>query len=190
MITQKELVDKWGISKGRVSQLVAEGLPLDSFESAEAWRAQRIVPKEFAEEVQQGVAEATKQEAQHTDISRDDHLGRVARGRMAERVAFSFINKAVKAENPAAMRIAVRAWGDAKKRVAEAEAESKKIESISYNTAMAKAQISKVVSVIQPLLKQMPKQLGILVANKDAKEAEDIIQQAVEAIFKAVYEAV
>lgn len=189
MISQKELVDKWGISKGRVSQLVAEGLPLDSFESAEAWRAQRIPPKEFQEEVEQGIGEAGKQESLQSEISRDDHVGRVARGRMAERVAFGFINKAVKAENPAAMRIAVRAWGDAKKRVAEAEAEAKKIEAISYNTALAKAQISKLVSVIQPLLKQMPKQIGIMVAGKDAKEAEEIIQKEVEGIFKAVHEA-
>ena len=87
------------------------------------------------------------------------------------------------------MRIAVRAWGDAKKRVAEAEIEAKKIEAISYNTALAKAQITKLVSAIQPLLKQLPKQVGILVVGKDAKETEDIIQDAVEAIFKAVHDA-
>ena len=189
MINQKELVEKWGISKGRVSQLVSEGMPLDSMESAEAWRAQRIIPKEFTEEVNQEIAETSKQEITASDLSRDDHIGRVARARTTERVAFGFINKAVKTENPAAMRIAVRAWGDAKKRVAEAEVEAKKIEAISYNTALARAQITKLVSAIQPLLKQLPKQVGILVVGKDAKETEDIIQEAVEAIFKAVHDA-
>lgn len=189
MINQKDLVDKWAISKGRVSQLVAEGLPLDSMEEAEAWRAQRIIPKEFTEQVEQEIAQSNKQEITPNDLSRDDHIGRVARARTTERVAFGFINRAVKTDNPVAMRIAVRAWGDAKKRVAEAELEAKKIESISHNTALAKAQIAKLISAIQPLLKQLPKQVGILVVGKDAKETEDIIQEAVEAIFKAVHDA-
>ena len=40
-ISQKVLVQRWELSAGRISQLVAEGMPLDSIEEAEKWRAQR-----------------------------------------------------------------------------------------------------------------------------------------------------
>jgi hypothetical protein len=41
-IEQKALAERWELSKGRISQLVAEGMPLDSIEAAEKWRAERI----------------------------------------------------------------------------------------------------------------------------------------------------
>lgn len=40
-ISQKTLVERWELSPGRISQLVSEGMPLDSIEAAEKWRAQR-----------------------------------------------------------------------------------------------------------------------------------------------------
>ena len=40
-ISQQELAERWGISKGRVSQLVAAGMPLTSVEDAELWRNRR-----------------------------------------------------------------------------------------------------------------------------------------------------
>ena len=40
-ISQKTLVERWELTPGRISQLVSEGMPLDSIESAEKWRAQR-----------------------------------------------------------------------------------------------------------------------------------------------------
>lgn len=40
-ISQKTLVERWELSAGRISQLVAEGMPLESVEQAEKWRAQR-----------------------------------------------------------------------------------------------------------------------------------------------------
>ena len=41
-IEQKALAERWELSKGRISQLVSEGMPLDSIEAAEKWRAERI----------------------------------------------------------------------------------------------------------------------------------------------------
>jgi len=40
-IKQSDLAERWELSAGRISQLVSEGMPLDSFESAERWRAKR-----------------------------------------------------------------------------------------------------------------------------------------------------
>jgi hypothetical protein len=41
-VEQKVLAERWELSKGRISQLVAEGMPLDSVEAAEKWRAERL----------------------------------------------------------------------------------------------------------------------------------------------------
>lgn len=38
-IEQKVLAERWELTKGRISQLVSEGMPLDSVEAAEKWRA-------------------------------------------------------------------------------------------------------------------------------------------------------
>jgi len=51
-ISQKVLSERWELSAGRISQLVSEGMPLDSVEEAEKWRAQRhlstgIPPSDF-----------------------------------------------------------------------------------------------------------------------------------------------
>jgi len=40
-ISQTQLAERWELSKGRISQLVSAGMPLDSFEAAERWRAER-----------------------------------------------------------------------------------------------------------------------------------------------------
>jgi hypothetical protein len=40
-ILQQDLATKWNLSKGRISQLVAEGMPLTSVEDAERWREER-----------------------------------------------------------------------------------------------------------------------------------------------------
>ena len=40
-ITQAELAQKWGLTAGRISQLVAAGMPLTSLEEAERFRQQR-----------------------------------------------------------------------------------------------------------------------------------------------------
>lgn len=41
MPTPQEIADRWGISVQRVTALRADGMPLDSWEAAEAWRASR-----------------------------------------------------------------------------------------------------------------------------------------------------
>jgi hypothetical protein len=40
-VSQSQLADRWELTRGRISQLVAEGMPLTSIEDAEKWRAER-----------------------------------------------------------------------------------------------------------------------------------------------------
>ena len=41
-VKQAELVRRWGLSRSRVSQYVKQGMPLDSVEAAEGWRAANV----------------------------------------------------------------------------------------------------------------------------------------------------
>lgn len=41
-VKQADLQQLWGLSKGRISQMVALGMPLDSLAAAEAWRQENI----------------------------------------------------------------------------------------------------------------------------------------------------
>jgi len=43
-ITAKALAEAWGVTEGRISQLVAEGMPLASKEIARQWRRARWTP--------------------------------------------------------------------------------------------------------------------------------------------------
>jgi hypothetical protein len=40
-IKASELAERWGVSRARISQMVSDGMPLDSSEAAEAWRSSR-----------------------------------------------------------------------------------------------------------------------------------------------------
>ena len=40
-VSQSQLAERWELTRGRISQLVAEGMPLTSIEDAEKWRAER-----------------------------------------------------------------------------------------------------------------------------------------------------
>ena len=62
-VSQKTLAERWELSPGRISQLVSEGMPLDSIEEAEKWRAQRhlttgIAPGDYKLEAGNPEAEA------------------------------------------------------------------------------------------------------------------------------------
>lgn len=55
MATQTEIATQLGLTKGRVSQLVKEGMPTDTVESARAWRARRKGEMEAAGHISQPV---------------------------------------------------------------------------------------------------------------------------------------
>lgn len=79
MITQKELAERWGLSPGRVSQLVSEGMPLDSLEAADAWRSSRkravsSLTAKIAEQAVSGATSEAGEESPRLDPSRTDAI--------------------------------------------------------------------------------------------------------------------
>jgi len=64
-VRPSDLAERWGLSRGRISQLIAEGMPIDTVESAEAWRSSRS--KHFTWEAKKQV-QGAGQEATETGV--------------------------------------------------------------------------------------------------------------------------
>lgn len=98
-ISQQQLAERWELSKGRISQLVAEGLPLTSFEDAERWRAERYhltgVPHSG---VQPPAADDSVKETGATTLETFDAI--VERQRILVQVARNQYVKAVRENSP------------------------------------------------------------------------------------------
>lgn len=108
-ITQQQLVEKWRLTKGRISQLVAAGCPLDSFEAAEAWRQKRFQDTGFAPKVETPdgslVSPEPKQEEEPSSLNPDGFTDVVERQRMLVKVARNEYLKAIRDKSPLASRL-------------------------------------------------------------------------------------
>ena len=133
MLTQKEIAEKWGISRARVCTMVKNGMPITSISEAEKWklinqkrpgRGKAILSQSINSSETSATLDAESQRS-------ETPLGRLIRGKKAELVAYSLVVQSAKERNPVAMRAAVQGWGEAKKRVAEAEMEHARFEEVT-----------------------------------------------------------
>jgi len=116
----------------------------------------------------------------------ENPLGRLHRARRAEVVAYSLVQRAANEKNPVAMRAAVQGWGEAKKRVAEAEMEHARWEEMNRITLrMDEVQewITKWHGGIRALLDAMPSSLAARANPSDPECAKQAIQDGVNQIF-------
>ncbi len=97
-ITQVELAERWELTKGRISQLVAEGCPLTSFEDAENWRAKRYADTGFPNSGMTTEPERPTQEIKPSNIESFDAI--VEKQRMLVQIARSQYMKAVREGSP------------------------------------------------------------------------------------------
>lgn len=116
-VTQAQLAERWELSRGRISQLVSEGMPLTSFEEAERWRAQRhmrtgiapgdykIEPGDTQDEPQpQPDEEASESDDKPTTVLETfDSI--VERQRILVQIARNQYIKAVKSSSPQQSRL-------------------------------------------------------------------------------------
>jgi hypothetical protein len=104
-IKQSELAERWELSAGRISQLVNEGMPLDSFESAERWRAKRhmdtgIAPSNYKMEASPDVHETPTDQKPTTSSVLETFDSIVERQRFLVQVSRNEYIKAVRAGSP------------------------------------------------------------------------------------------
>jgi hypothetical protein len=188
MITQKELREKWGIDAGQLSRMVKRGMPLTSESDAQRWRLanqKRVSKKQIANTPSQTSSEPLKDSDAESYKSKTS-LGRLNRAKQAEVVAYSLVATAANNQNPVAMRAAVQGWGEAKKRVAEAEMEHARWEEMNRVTLrMDEVQewITKWHGGIRALLDAMPSSLAARANPSDPECAKQAIQDGVNQIF-------
>jgi hypothetical protein len=188
MIRQKELCEKWGLVKSEISKLVKRGMPLTSVADAERWKIANQKNPSRARPILSASANLseTSENLDAESIKLENPLGRLHRARRAEVVAYSLVQRAANEKNPVAMRAAVQGWGEAKKRVAEAEMEHARWEEMNRVTLrMDEVQewITKWHGGIRALLDAMPSSLAARANPSDPECAKQAIQDGVNQIF-------
>jgi hypothetical protein len=194
MIRQKELCEKWGLTRGAISQLVKAGMPLTSVVDAERWKIANQKKPSRARPILSASANLseTSENSDAESIKLGNPLGRLHRARRAELVAYSLVQRAANEKNPVAMRAAVQGWGEAKKRVAEAEMEHARWEEVSRVTVrMGEVQewITKWHGAIRSLLDALPSSLAARANPSDPECAKQAIQDGINQIFVTIQKA-
>jgi len=194
MIQQKELCEKWGLVKSEISKLVKRGMPLTSVADAERWKIANQKNPSRARPILSASANLseTSDNLDAESIKLENPLGRLHRARRAEVVAFSLVQRAANEKNPVAMRAAVQGWGEAKKRVAEAEMEHARWEEVSRVTVrMGEVQewITKWHGAIRSLLDALPSSLAARANPSDPECAKQAIQDGINQIFVTIQKA-
>jgi hypothetical protein len=194
MIRQKELCEKWGLTRGAISQLVKAGMPLTSVSDAERWKIANQKKPSRARPILSASTNLseTSEGSGAESIKLENPLGRLNRAKQAEVVAYSLVATAANNQNPVAMRAAVQGWGEAKKRVAEAEMEHARWEEVNRVTIRmdeVREVFGKWLGAIRNLMDAMPSSLAARANPSDPECAKRAIQEGIDQIFVTIQKA-
>ena len=195
MISQKQLCEAWGVDKGLISRMVKNGMPLTSEADASRWR---LLNQKKPSRVQPILKPSTNssEPSDPSDfaesLKQETTNGRLIRARRAELVAYSLVARASRDGNPVAMRAAIQGWGEAKKRVSEAEIEHAQFEELTKAT-MRTSEVQEIyikfLGQIRSLLDALPASLATRANPSDPECAKTAIQEGVDQIFIAIQKA-
>jgi hypothetical protein len=194
MIRQIDLALKWNVSKAAISKLVKAGMPLTSVSDAERWKLanqKRVSKVEISSTPSQTSSEPSK-ELDVESYKSTSSLGRLNRAKQAEVVAYSLVATAATNKNPVAMRSAVQGWGEAKKRVAEAEMEHARFEEVTrvlVRMDEVREVFGKWLGAIRNLMDAMPSSLAARANPSDPECAKRAIQEGIDQIFVTIQKA-
>jgi hypothetical protein len=104
-ITQAELAKKWNLTPGRISQLVSSGMPLESIEAAEMWRAKRHQESGIAPSDHKVGGEDQEPGEEPSTINPDGSIEILERQRFIVKVARQQYFNAVKDRSPQQARL-------------------------------------------------------------------------------------
>jgi len=174
--------------------MVKRGMPLTSESDAQRWRLanQKRVSKSQIARTPSPISSEPLKDSDAESYKSKTSLGRLNRAKQAEVVAYSLVATAANNQNPVAMRSAVQGWGEAKKRVAEAEMEHARWEEVSRITVrMGEVQewITKWHGAIRSLLDALPSSLAARANPSDPECAKQAIQDGINQIFVTIQKA-
>ena len=192
---QAELARLWGISGAAVNKLVKAGMPLTSEAEAQSWKIanqKRVSRKQLLIQAPSQTSSEPSKELDAESYKSTSSLGRLNRAKQAEVVAYSLVATASKNKNPVAMRAAVQGWGEAKKRVAEAEMEHARWEEVNRVTIRmdeVREVFGKWLGAIRNLMDAMPSSLAARANPSDPECAKRAIQEGIDQIFVTIQKA-
>ena len=183
-ISQKAYAIHSGLSRGRVSQLCRQGLPLGSFEAADAWRG--MTARQRAEVSVAAPGGPSRPSEPPPDLQGAAESIRAAWARLerCERVAFQMLEAALEAGRPDAGRLvavhaaAVRTLADGRGRpLALAERERELVSGAWVRSVMLHHDGS-----VAQLLRAMPRQLAGRIAPHDPEHCEKELDRWVQEV--------
>ena len=191
MIRQKEISEKFGLSKGMVSRLVKSGMPLTSEEDALKWRMQN------QKRSLRAAPGLRKDDSESPDLSDEDYkaittLGRLLRAQRMEIVAFNQMVRAGKQENPVQTRAAIHAYRDAQRVVRQAEIDHHEEQAHlrqTLPTIEVQEKYTKYLGGIRQLLDAMPSSICARANPSDPECAKQAIEDGVNQIYIAIQKA-
>jgi hypothetical protein len=194
MIRQIDLALKWNVSKAAISKLVKAGMPLTSVSDAERWKLanQKRVSKVEISSTPSPTSSEPLKDSDAESYKSKTSLGRLNRAKQAEVVAYSLVATAATNKNPVAMRSAVQGWGEAKKRVAEAEMEHARFEEVTrvlVRMDEVREVFGKWLGAIRNLMDAMPSSLAARANPSDPECAKRAIQEGIDQIFVTIQKA-
>jgi hypothetical protein len=186
-MTQKEYGDRIGISQPRVAQLISQGMPMDSPESADLWRSQHVRSRAKSIPKQKNVPDPTaiEQEGPYRPIEAESPLntataatdspeGAYERQRQIERAAYDLAVDALRGGRADAGRLVAIHAAAAKNLtsardevITQAEKERRLVSGDWIRRVMQEHD-----GAVASLIKAMPKQLSGRIAPHDPEHAE------------------
>ena len=173
-ISQKAYAHHANISRGRVSQLCRQGMPLHSPEAADAWRGMTARQRPEASAAPPGGPLRCSQPAPALEGAAECVRAAWARLERCERVAFPVLEAALEAGRPDAGRLvavhaaAVRNLADGRGRLLDLAERERQLVSGSWVRRVMTDHDGAVAS----LLKAMPRQLSGRIAPHDPEHCE------------------
>jgi len=190
---QKELSEKWGLSKGQISKMVRAGMPLSSEAEAMRWRiANQKSSMRTAPLLQKENEEPEPQNIADENLSALNTLGRLLRAQRMEVAAFRLMVRAAKESNPIATRAAIHAYERAQKVVRQAEIDHNEEQAHlrqTLSTDEVQETFTKYLGGIRALLDAMPASICSRANPSDPECAKQAIEDGVNQIFLAIQRA-
>ena len=193
MISQAELARVWGVSPSYVARLIKKGCPLGSVSEADRWRLGNLQKPPRSESGSSLVSSNAKPSEvvviEETDTST---AGRLKRAQNAELMAYSLLQTLANGGNAVSLRAGVHAWGEAKRRVSEAELEHAKHQQATRELISmdeVTETYAKYLGMIRQLMDALPASVAVRANPADPECAKKAVEDGVTQIYMTIQKA-
>jgi hypothetical protein len=199
-VKQAELARAWGLSRGRISQMVKAGMPLASLEEAAAWRVAHhggaAIPgkqggQDKRDSIDNGGADlpSRPEPVKTEDLKREDFLGVLARLKKNELVAWGMLADAINKRNETEIQVRMRQYRDAvdlrvKQEGSVDDILMRRRELVTL--AEANELYGRHLQALRMALKNMPTRLAARCNPSDPALAKQVLNEAVVGVFKTM----